>query len=276
MLSKADLLPAVKIIQEKTSIVPKFGIVLGSGLAPLADQIEDAVHISYDELPGIPPITVHGHFGELVIGKLGGTPVACLKGRIHYYEGATNRDFKALIRILKLIGCENLIVTNSSGSLRKEVGPGELVLINDHINMQFRNPLIGKNDEDFGPRFFPMDDLYDKELREKFHATGKSLGIKTHEGVYCSVLGPNFETPAEIKAFRLLGAEVIGMSTVPDVLVARHCGLRICIIATITNFSADINDESITHNTTLTQGKLASGKLCKLVESFLEQHGSEF
>jgi xanthosine phosphorylase len=224
MQTLADFQPALDLIQSKTNIKPVIGIVLGSGLAPLADDIEEAVHIPYNEIPGLPTTTVHGHSSELVIGKLGGVAVACLKGRIHFYEGTNGSDFKALIRLVKLIGCNSILITNSSGSLRKEVPPGDLVLINDHINFQFRNPLIGPNDDEFGPRFFAMDDVYDKDLRHKFHATAKQLDIATHEGVYMSVLGPNFETPAEIRAFRTLGADVIGMSTVPDVLVAKHCG----------------------------------------------------
>lgn len=272
MSGKALLETAIQIIQEKTQIIPKVGIILGSGLSPLADEIDDAVHIPYEELPGLPLTSVHGHSGELVIGTISNVPVACLKGRVHYYEGAEGSDFKALIRLLKLLGCTTLLVTNASGSLRQEVGPGELVIINDHINFQFKNPLIGPNDEEFGPRFFPMDRVYDADLRKALHTAAEKEGVQTHEGVYIAVLGPNFETPAEIRAFRLLGADVVGMSTVPDVLVAAHCGFRVALISTITNFSADLFEKPITHDVTLSEGKKASGKLIKLVKRFLQDY----
>ena len=268
--------PIIEIIKQHTDIKPKLGIILGSGLGPLADEISNAVSIPYQDLPGMPITSVPGHAGELILGTIHDIPVACLKGRIHYYEGFSDKRFKILIRLLKVLGCSSILLTNSSGSLRKEIGPGELVLINDHINFQFRNPLIGPNDEEFGPRFFPMDKVYDKELRNKFYLTAENLGFKIHEGVYISVLGPSFDTPAEIRAFRLLGADVIGMSTIPEVIVAIHCGLRVCLISTITNLSADLNEESITHDITLTQGRLASGKLCLLVKTCLEKYGEVF
>ncbi len=265
---------AAELVQQRCSAKPSTGIILGSGLGPFADEIENAVHIPYTDLPGLPQTTIHGHSGELVIGQLGGVTVACLKGRVHYYEGADASHFKALVRLLKLIGCDRLLITNAAGSLRKEIGPGELVLINDHINFQFRNPLIGPNDEEFGSRFFPLEATYDQAIRDKLHSTAKELGISTHEGVYCSVLGPCFETPAEVRAFRLLGVDVVGMSTIPEVLVARHCGLRVCVISTITNLAADLHDGSITHDVTLSEGKKASAKLCQLVKAFLAAGGN--
>jgi len=260
-----------KIIQNRTpGFTPKIGLVLGSGLGSLADQLENAISIPYAELPGFPVSTVAGHAGRLVLGMLGGVPVACCQGRVHGYEGTSGLGFKHFIRTLKEIGCETLLLTNASGSLRTDVGPGELMLINDHINFQPGNPLIGPNDEDFGPRFFPMDDAYDIHIRERFHTVAKKLNIKLAEGVYISVTGPGFETPAEIRAFRILGADAVGMSTVPEVLVARHCGLRVAAVAAITNFATGMSDEKITHEGTLHFGKLAATNLARLITATIE------
>ena len=265
------------IIKEKLNDhpLPKVGLILGSGLGSLADQIQNPIIIPYAELPGFPVSTVAGHAGRLVIGRLGNTMVACCQGRVHGYEGTSNPAFKVFIRTLKLIGCEQLLITNASGSLRNDVGPGELMLIHDHINFQPGNPLIGHNDEEFGPRFFPMDDAYDLAMRQRFHFVANQQDIKLHEGIYISVPGPMFETPAEIRAFRLLGADAVGMSTVPEVIVARHCGLRLSVIAAITNFAAGMSPDKITHEHTLHYGKLAATNLARLIIAFLESHAHE-
>lgn len=271
-MDRKTLQKALDVIHSKLpkDFKPEYGMILGSGLGPLADKIEGGITLNYEDIPGLPISSVSGHAGSLVLGYLKGVPVACLKGRVHYYEGTDDTGFKALIRLLKVLGCHSVIITNSSGSIRKEIGQGELVIINDHINFQFRNPLIGPNDDEFGDRFFPLDDTYDQTLRTQFHQACEDMNFDLHEGVYISVLGPNFETPAEIKAFRLLGADVIGMSTVPDVLVAKHCGLKVTVIAAITNLSADINPEPITHEGTLKYGKMASGNLSQLIERFFD------
>lgn len=257
---------AAKVIQERVpNFKPKIGLILGSGLGSLADQVENAVSIPYSELPGFPVSTVAGHAGRLVLGMLGGMPVACCQGRVHGYEGTSAEGFKIFIRTLKLIGCEILLITNASGSLRQDVGPGELMLINDHINLNPGNPLVGHNDEEFGPKFFPMDDAYDSELQQHIHSIAKKLNIKLAEGVYVGVMGPCFETPAEIRAFRTLGGDCIGMSTVSEVIVARHCGLRVGAVAAITNFASGMSDEKITHDGTLHFGKIAATNLAKLI-----------
>lgn len=255
---------------------PQLGMILGSGLGELADEIDNAVEISYEDLPGLPKSSVSGHAGRLVIGELHGVEVVCLKGRVHYYEGATHEQFKLLIRLVKALGCHSLLITNAAGSLRKEVGPGELVLVNDHINFQPVNPLVGPNDNEAGPRFFPMDDAYDADFRQRFHQSANKLAMDLHDGVYISVLGPNFETPAEIKAFRTLGADVIGMSTVPEVLIAKHCGLRVNVISTITNLACGLADESLTHEGTLHYGEKAASKLKQLIHTFLKENYNEF
>lgn len=253
----------------------KLGLILGSGLGNVADQIANAVRIPYNEIPFFPISTVIGHAGNLVLGELNGLPVVCCQGRVHGYEGATGDDFKTFIRTIKLLGCETLLITNSSGSLRKEIGPGELVLITDQINFQRFNPLVGPNDDEFGPRFFPMDDAFDKQLNQCFHQVAKRLQIPLAEGVYMGVSGPNFETPAEIRAFRTLGADVIGMSTVPEVIVARHCGLRVAAVSVITNFAAGMSDEQITHEGTLHYGKLGSERLADLLVAVINEIGSD-
>lgn len=256
---------------------PKVGLILGSGLGELAECIQQSIHIPYTELQGFPISTVPGHAGRLVLGKLGGLPVACLQGRVHAYEGATAADFKVFIRTLYLMGCDILLITNAAGSLRTDIKPGQLMLINDHINFHPGNPLMGPNDEDFGPRFFAMDDAYDKKLQERLHGAAKKLNISLNEGVYICVAGPNFETPAEIRAFRVWGADAVGMSTVPEVLVARHCGMRVAAISVITNLAAGMSQEKLTHEHTLQYGKLAATDLSRLLMAFMEslqdEHG---
>lgn len=274
--NSAAVREAVEFIQKrKPDFKPKIGLILGSGLGTLAEEMESATRIPFSEIPNFPISTVHGHHGSLVLGYMKGLPVACYQGRIHSYEGAKAEDFKIFVRTLRELGCESLLLTNSSGSLRENVGAGELVLINDHINLQTMNPLTGPNDEEFGPRFYPMDDAYDIRLRERIHQVAKSLQINLHEGVYVCVAGPYFETPAEIRAFRTLGADVVGMSTIPEVLVARHCGLRVAIVSVITNLAAGMSEEQITHEGTLHYGKLGAVKLAKLINAVIESLKNE-
>lgn len=248
---------------------PKFAIVLGSGLGPLAKELDDRVAIPYDALPGFPVVSVDGHGGNLILGRISGVDVVCLEGRAHTYESGNHDVVKTYVRTLKVLGCEYFIATNASGSLRKEVGPGELVLVSDHINFQGSNPLVGPNDEDFGERFTPMDDTYNPEMRAGFKAIAKDNDIVLHDGVYISVLGPTYETAAEIRAFRTLGADVIGMSTVPEVIVAKHCGLKIAVIATVTNYATDIACESHDHNQVVQMANQASAKLQTLVKGYV-------
>lgn len=248
---------------------PKVGIILGSGLGPLTNHIENTIVIPYHDLPGFHACTVEGHDGQLFLGTIKGVPVACLKGRSHFYEGASNRVVCSLIRTLKLIGCEILLATNAAGSLNPNVKPGELMLITDHINFQFNNPLVGENDNDFGPRFIPMENAYDPDLRRGLLAAAKSLDIDLHQGIYISTLGPSYETPAEIRAFRLLGADAIGMSTVPEVIVARHCGLRVAVVSVLTNMAAGLSRDHVGHEKVLAAAEAAAQKLSRLMMTFL-------
>lgn len=254
---------------------PILGVVCGSGLGSFTDQLEDSVRVPYEDLPGFPKVTVSGHGGNLVLGRRGGTDIACLEGRSHSYE---NQDFTPVltyVRTLKLLGCQYFIATNASGSLREDVGPGELMLINDHINMQPGNPLAGENDDRFGPRFYPLDNAYDLDLRRKLLDIALQEHINLHQGIYLSVLGPNYETAAEIRAFRILGADAVGMSTVPEVLVANHCGMKVAVIATITNYATGLSTGSHSHEAVVMMASAASKQLNLLLTQFISKlnHG---
>lgn len=253
---------------------PRVGIILGSGLGGLADRIEDATAIPYSELPGFPEPGVEGHAGRLVLGRFGGVPVACLQGRVHLYEGQPPRAVQTLVRTLKVMGCEILLVTNAAGSLRLDVEPGSLMMIEDHINLQPTNPLVGPNDDDFGPRFPPMAGAYDADLRGELRSAASDLGITLHEGIFVACLGPNFETPAEIRAFQTLGGDSVGMSVVPEVIVARHCGLRVAAISVLTNLAAGLTFDELSHEQTLHYANLAADDLGRLIERFLERLGA--
>ncbi len=259
------------ILAKRPDFNPKIGIVLGSGLADFAEKIQDQFSIPYHELPGFPVSQVEGHPGQLILGYLNEIPVICCQGRVHAYEGMQGKDFKLFIRTLKTLGCNSILMTNATGSLRKDFQPGQLVLISDHINFHPMNPLVGPNEDEFGPRFFSMDETYDKNLRRILQKTAKQLDLPLPEGIYFSVLGPSFETPAEIRAFRILGADVIGMSTVPEVIVARHCGLKVAVISVVTNLAAGLSDEHITHAGTLHFAAKASKNLGHLLESAIKE-----
>lgn len=250
-------------------LAPRLGIVLGSGLGPIADAIEQATSISYGDIPGFPQPGVEGHAGKLVLGKLGGLPVACLQGRVHLYEGKGAEPIKMLVRTLKLLGCESLFLTNAAGSLRAEVGAGSLMLITDHISLQSINPLIGPNDDEFGPRFPPMENAYDPALRALLRQVAERSGVALAEGIYTAILGPTFETPAEIRAFARLGADAVGMSTVPEAIIARHCGLRVAAVSVITNLGAGMG-EPLSHEQTLREAAGAASRLRTLITGYCE------
>lgn len=252
------------------SFKPVIAIILGSGLGQFAEELEDSISINYENLPGFPKITVHGHGGKLILGYWKGVAVICLQGRAHTYEGLENYEtVKTYVRTLKILGCTHFIATNASGSLREEVGPGELMLITDHINLQPSNPLIGPNDEDFGPRFYPLDNAYDQTMRDDLLAIATKNAIKLNEGVYISVLGPHYETAAEIRAFKILGADAVGMSTVPEVLVANHCGLKVAVIAMITNHATGLSKTSHSHEAVVNMAAGAAEKLNTLIKHYI-------
>jgi xanthosine phosphorylase len=211
----------------------------------------------------------------MVLGTLGGQPVACLQGRVHLYEGAGAEAIKTLVRTLRLLGCEILFLTNAAGSLRGEVGPGSLLAISDHINLLGTNPLVGPNEDAFGPRFPGMADAWDPALRTQLSQAAARLGIGLFEGVYCAVLGPAFETPAEVRMIRTLGADAVGMSTVPECIVARHAGLRVVGCAVVTNLAVGLDDAEVSHDQTLRAAASAAEDLERLIAGFLEGLGTE-
>jgi xanthosine phosphorylase len=256
---------AAKITAACGKLAPKIAIILGSGLGGLATRLSDAVTLSYGELPGFPVLTVAGHAGKLHIGKLNGVPVIVLNGRKHFYETADPYPLKTMIRAVKAAGVETLFLSNAAGSLRPSIKVSELMLITDHINFLGLNPLTGPNDEAFGPRFVPVSDAWDPELRAKMKTVAQREGITLHEGVYIAFRGPSFETPAEIRMVAGWGADAVGMSSVPDCLIARHCGLKVVGVSCITNMGAGLSDEKLSHAHTLENAAKAADAFERLV-----------
>jgi xanthosine phosphorylase len=244
-------LSAAKITAAAGNLRPRIAIILGSGLGGLARRVERPVTLAYRDLPGFPELTVAGHVGQLIIGTLGGVPVIVLSGRKHFYETSDAYPLKTMIRAVKAAGVETLFLSNAAGSLRAHIGVSELMLITDHINFLGLNPLVGPNDETFGPRFFSMTDAWDPDLRAKIKTVAKQSGITLHEGVYVAFRGPSFETPAEIRMAQGWGGDAVGMSSVPDCLIARHCGLKVAGVSCITNMGAGLSAENLTHAHTL-------------------------
>lgn len=229
-----------------SGLKPDIGIILGSGLGELADEIK-GINIPYSEIPGFKSSGVHGHAGKLVIGELNSKTVVAMQGRLHYYEGNTIQEVVYPVRIMKLLGITKLIVTNAAGGVNTNFVPGDLMLIADHLNLLGNNPLIGKNYDEFGPRFLDMSYAYDKALFDLAEKTAKELNIKTQKGVYAAMTGPTYETPAEVRMLRILGADAVGMSTVPEVIVANHMGVKVLGISCITNMAAGILDQPLNH-----------------------------
>jgi xanthosine phosphorylase len=253
------------------AFAPRVGLILGSGLSGIADAIEGATALDYADLPGFPRPGVTGHAGRLVLGHFGGVPVACLQGRVHLYEGIPAAAVNVLPRTLKALGCELLILTNAAGSLRPEIEPGAIALIEDHINLLGQNPLVGPNPDDAGPRFPDMSEVYDGALRGRLRRVAERLEIPLRSGVYLAALGPSFETPAEIRAFRALGADLVGMSTVPEAISARHAGLKVLGLSIVTNLAAGLAEHPLSHEETLTQAAGAAATLERLLRGLLEE-----
>lgn len=238
---------AADYIRTRTSLQPEIGLILGSGLGDYADTLENAVRIPFSEIPGFPVPTVAGHNGALVIGQKCGRPVAVAQGRIHYYEGLPQQVITLPVRVLSALGVKTLVLTNACGGINTDFSPGDLMLISDHINFSGANPLIGPNLDAFGPRFPDMSDLYTASLRRAIREKAESAGIPLREGVYAMYSGPNYETPAEIRMFRILGADTVGMSTVPEALVAGHCGMQVVGVSCITNMAAGVLPQKLNH-----------------------------
>jgi inosine/guanosine/xanthosine phosphorylase family protein len=255
---------------KKPNFSPRLGLILGSGLSALANHIENATVIPYHDLPGFAESTVLGHENKLCLGTLQNIPVVCLQGRIHAYEGENHVALQTPIRTLKLLGCNTVVITNIVGALNTSFKPGDLAIISDHINFTFFNPLVGANDSSLGERFPAMENAYDADLRAHIKTTAKQLDINLNDAIYVGTLGPSFETPAEIRAFRLLGADVVGMSAVPEVIIARHCGLRVTVLSVISNMAAGLSSEVLNHEAALACANQAKERLMTLITGSLK------
>ena len=264
---------AASALEERSGLRPRVGVVLGSGLGAVAGAVQDPVEVGYEDLPGFPRPTVEGHGGRAVLGTMGGVPVAVLQGRAHLYEGVDPELVRTPVRALRAAGAEVLLLTNAAGSLRPELGPGRLMLISDHINLSGVNVLSGPNEDDLGERFTSLRDAYDPGLSARMRAAAGELGIELGEGVYLAVSGPSFETAAEIRAFRTLGADAVGMSTVHETIVARHCGLRVVAVSAITNLAEGLSDQPLSHEQTLRDAARGAADLAPLVTRFVEDLG---
>lgn len=247
---------------------PRVAIVLGSGLGAVADAVADAVTISYADLPGFPQPSVQGHGGRLVLGRLGKTPVAVLAGRAHYYEHGNPAVMVPVIDTMATLGVSTLLLTNAAGSLRAEVGPGSVVLISDHISLTMPSPLVGYAGAD---RFVSLTDAYDPTLRARLRATAERIGMALPEGIYMLFPGPHFETPAEIRAARVLGADLVGMSTVPEVILARRAGLRVAALSNVTNLGAGMDAGALSHDHTLSQAAVGAQSIVRLLTAYLNE-----
>jgi purine-nucleoside phosphorylase len=277
--TKSDLFAcaerAAKFVLARTRLRPSIGVVLGSGLSAFAEQLAGAARIDYARIPGFPESTVEGHAGQMAAGTAGGVPVAVLDGRLHYYEGYSMDEVTFPVRVLGHMGIRALIITNAAGGISAAYRRGALVLIRDHINLQGTNPLIGHNDERFGLRFPDMTHAYSERLRRIAAEEGARQGMELQEGVYAAVTGPSFETPAEIHALRALGADLVGMSTVPEVIVARQMGIEVLGISCVTNLAAGILDQPITHEEVLETGERVRAQFTALLRGIVPRIAKE-
>jgi purine-nucleoside phosphorylase len=264
-----ELDDAVERIREATSLEPQVGLILGSGLGGLADDVVERVEIPYAEIRGWPASTAIGHAGVLVLGEVDGVDVAVLRGRAHLYEGISADAAVFGVRVLGKLGIRTLVVTNAAGGIDESYRPGQLVLIADHVNLQGTSPLVGANDDDLGPRFPDMSDAYDPELRARAREAAERLGIDVGEGVYAAWLGPQFETPAEIRFMRAIGATLAGMSTVPEIIAARHLGVRCLGISVVTNMAAGLVEGKLGHEEVLAVAAEAQPRLTALLRELL-------
>lgn len=264
---------AARFIQSKTPVKPEIGVVLGSGLGAFASALAHAVHFPYQLIPGFPVTTAPGHVGQLVVGTLGadgtGTDLAVMSGRFHLYEGYSAQQVTTGIRLFKALGIKRVVLTNVAGAINPAFSKGALVLISDHINLQGSNPLIGPNNDQLGPRFPDMTEAYSPALRELAREGAASLGIPIFEGVYAAVLGPSYETPAEIRFLKAIGADLVGMSTVPETIAANHMGIEVLGISCVTNAAAGLSDEKLNHEEVLEIAHRVSGTFLKLLTAVL-------
>jgi purine-nucleoside phosphorylase len=262
---------AAKFLESQSGLFPRIGIVLGSGLGAFADELTDETRIPYENIPFFPRSTALGHAGQMVIGKVGDVPVAVMQGRVHLYEGYSAKEVAFPVRVLGLVGIRALVLTNAAGGINLDFKQGTLVVIRDHLNLQGQNPLVGENDERFGPRFPDMTQAYFKPYREIALSAASKMGRPIQEGMYAALLGPSYETPAEIRYLRTMGADLVGMSTVPEVIAARHMGLKVLAISCVTNMAAGILDQPIHHEEVLKTGERVKGEFLALLRAVLPQ-----
>ena len=258
---------AAEALRAKISKAPEVGLILGSGLGGLADEISNPVFVPYDTLEGFPVSTVEGHAGRFVIGEFEGRSVIAMQGRFHYYEGYDIGAVAMTVYVMKLLGVTHLLLTNAAGGVNTGYEPGDLMLIEDHLNLSGHNPLIGPNDERFGPRFPDASEVYDRVLNAEIRALAKSMGIRLQRGVYAMSPGPSYETPAEVRMARIIGADAVGMSTVPEALVANHCGIKTVGISCITNMAAGILDQPLHHGEVVETAERVKSTFTALVKA---------
>jgi purine-nucleoside phosphorylase len=264
---------AAEFVLARTELRPRIAIVLGSGLGAFAEQLEAPTAISFAQIPHFPRSTVPGHSGKLVIGKVAGVPVAVMQGRVHAYEGYSSEEVTFPVRVLGRMGVTMLVLTNAAGGINDALKRGQLVLIADHINLSGRNPVAGPQDERLGPRFFDMSEAYSSRLRLLAIEAARSMEFRLYEAVYLSVLGPSFETPAEIRAFRTMGADLVGMSTVQETIVARQMGIEVLGISCVTNLAAGIQAEPLSHEEVMETGRAVEAQLAGLLRRLVPMMG---
>jgi purine-nucleoside phosphorylase len=256
---------ANRIIRSRITVEPRIAVVLGSGLGGFADDFDEAVRIPYEDIPGFVRSTAQGHAGQLVIGKVDNVPILAMQGRVHYYEGYSLEEVTFPVRAFKLLGIKTLVLTNASGGINVQLSQGALMVISDHLNLMGDNPLRGPNEDRFGPRFPDMSSVYSPELQELVGEEARAIGVEVRRGIYGALSGPSYETPAEILLLRNLGADAVGMSTVPEAIVARHMGLEVLGISCITNMAAGMNDEPINHDEVMATGNRVRGTFTELL-----------
>lgn len=257
-------------IKSAAPFEPKIGLILGSGLGPIAENIENPVKIAYGDIPGFLRSTAPDHAGELIFGLLGGKKVVCMSGRFHYYEGYDFEQLSLPIRVLKLLGIRAVILTNAAGGVNTDYRVGDIMVISDHVKFAPGSPLRGKNIDEFGPRFFDTSDMYTKKLREKALSLQEGSGLTFHEGTYFYMAGPQFETPAEIRAIRILGGDAVGMSTVTEALTAAHCGLPLLAFSVVTNMAAGVLDQPLTCEEVNETGRIVSARFSRYMIKLIE------
>lgn len=269
MTIQKNLEESAAFIRSRSQLKPRMGIVLGSGLGAFVDLIKIETTLPYDEIPGFIPPTVDGHGGRLILGTVGGVPIACLQGRIHYYEGHSMAAIVHPTRTIAMLGIEILMLTNSAGGLDPQMKPGDFMIIDDHINLMGDNPLKGPNIAQLGPRFPDMSEAYDRKLNDRMSELLDKAGIRASRGIYCGVSGPTYETPAEVRYLQMIGGQAVGMSTVPEAIAANHLGLRVCALSCITNPASGLSKGRLSHEEVTQTAKKVENQFCQFLKEFI-------